>query len=193
MRYSAHHKQQTRERIVRAAARRFRSRGGEGAGISDLMHDLRLTHGGFYRHFKSKERLFVEAFDLGLKEAGDRTVKAIEQAPRGSELEALIDGYLDIAHVNDMAGGCPVAALASEVARRPASGREPFLQALRAYVRRMEQYISAENDEKRRQKAIWLLTGMAGTLMVARAFTEEHDRRAVLDAAKKFYLAAAQA
>ena len=193
MRYSANHKQQTRERIVRAAARRFRGRGGEGAGISDLMHDLRLTHGGFYRHFKSKERLFVEAFEQGLKEAGDRMTKAIEQAPRGSELEALIDAYLDIAHVNDMAGGCPVAALASEVARRPPSGREPFLQALRAYVRRMEPYIPAENDERRRQKAVSLLTGMAGTLMVARAFTEEHDRRAILDAAKKFYLAAAQA
>ena len=193
MRYGANHKQQTRGRIVRAAARRFRSRGGEGAGIGDLMHDLRLTHGGFYRHFKSKERLFVEAFEQALKEAGDRMTKAIEQAPRGSELQALIDGYLDIAHVNDMAGGCPVAALASEVARRPQGAREPFLQALRAHVRRMEQYIPAENHERRRQKAISLLTGMAGTLTVARAFTEEHDQRAILDAAKKFYLAAARA
>ena len=192
MRYSASHKRQTRERIVRAAARRFRSRGSERAGIGDLMHDLRLTHGGFYRHFSSKERLFVEAFEQGLKEAGDRMTKAIDQAPRGSELKALIDGYLDIQHVNDVAGGCPVAALASEVARRPPSAREPFLQALRAHVQRMEQYIPAENNEKRRQKAVWLLTGMAGTLAVARAFTDEHDRRSILDAAKKFYLAAAQ-
>jgi TetR/AcrR family transcriptional regulator, transcriptional repressor for nem operon len=55
MRYAADHKQQTRERIVRAAACRFRTRGSEGAGIGDLMRDLRLTHGGFYRHFDSKE------------------------------------------------------------------------------------------------------------------------------------------
>jgi hypothetical protein len=59
MRYPAGHKELTRERIVRAAARRFRSRGTEGAGIGDLMRDLRLTHGGFYRHFDSKERLFA--------------------------------------------------------------------------------------------------------------------------------------
>jgi TetR/AcrR family transcriptional repressor of nem operon len=104
MRYSAEHKQQTRERIVRAAARRFRSRGSEGAGIGDLMHDLRLTHGGFYRHFASKESLFAEAFEQGLKELGDRVVSAIAQSPPGGEVKALIDAYLDVEHCNDVAG-----------------------------------------------------------------------------------------
>src|SRR6266849_120129 len=101
MRYGAEHKQQTRERIVRAAARRFRSRGGEGAGIGDLMRDLCLTHGGFYRHFDSKEDLFVEAFEQSLKEVGDRVVNAIEQTPPGAELKALIDAYLDVEHCAD--------------------------------------------------------------------------------------------
>jgi hypothetical protein len=35
-----------------------------------------------------------------------------------------------------------------------------------------------------RAKAISLFTGMAGTMTVARAFTEEQDRRAILDGAK---------
>src|SRR4029453_10222509 len=74
MRYSPEHKRQTRERIVRAAARRFRTRGNEGAGIGDLMRDLRLTHGGFYRHFESKEDLFAEAFEQSLKGVGDRVL-----------------------------------------------------------------------------------------------------------------------
>jgi len=55
MRYPSEHKQQTREKIVKAAARRFCSCGSERAGIGDLMRDLHLTHGGFYRHFLSKE------------------------------------------------------------------------------------------------------------------------------------------
>ena len=192
MRYSAEHKQQTRERIVRAAARRFRSRGTEGAGIGDLMRDLRLTHGGFYRHFDSKEGLVVEAFEQSLKEVGDRVEKAIEQAAPGNQLKALIDAYLDIDHVNDVAGGCPVAALASEVARRPRGARGPFLQALRGYIGRMAKFIPAASDDERRSKAIALFTGMAGTLTVARAFTEEADRRRILDGAKKFYLEAAR-
>ena len=79
-------------RIVRAAARRFRRRGSEGAGIGDLMRDLRLTHGGFYRHFDSKERLFAEAFEHSLKEVGDRVIQAIERAAPGGELK--IFGYV---------------------------------------------------------------------------------------------------
>src|SRR5260370_12279821 len=62
MRYPAQHKQQTRQRIVRAAARRFRSRGAEGATIGSLMRDLRLTHRGFYPHFVSKKQPFTHAF-----------------------------------------------------------------------------------------------------------------------------------
>jgi TetR/AcrR family transcriptional regulator, transcriptional repressor for nem operon len=192
MRYSAVHKQQTRERIVRAAARRFRSKGGEGAGIGDLMRDLRLTHGGFYRHFDTKEDLFTEAFEHSLQEVADRVRKVVEHAPPGRKLKALIDAYLDIEHCNDVSGGCPVAALASEVARRPRAVREPFLHALRAHIRRMAKYVPAATEEKRVEKAIALFTGMAGTLTVARAFTDEQDRRAILAGARKFYLAAAQ-
>jgi TetR/AcrR family transcriptional repressor of nem operon len=192
MRYSTEHKQQTRERIVGAAARRFRSRGSDGAAIGDLMRDLHLTHGGFYRHFESKEGLFAEAFERGLAEVRDRVVKAIGQAPPGSELKALIDVYLDIEHCDDVAAGCPVAALASEVARRPRGARAPLLQALRAHIGRMAKYIPAASDEERREKAIALFSGMAGTLAVVRAFTDERDRRAILEGARKFYLAAVQ-
>jgi TetR/AcrR family transcriptional repressor of nem operon len=192
MRYPAEHKQQTRERIVRAAARRFRSRGTERVAISDLMRDLRLTHGGFYRHFGSKEGLVAAAFETALKEYGDRAIAAIAKAPPGGEMAALIDAYLDPQHCDDMAGGCPVAALATEIARRPKGSRGPFLQALRAHIRRMEQYMPGATVEERRRKTIALFTGMAGTLAVARAFTDQQDRQVVLEGARKFYAGAVQ-
>ncbi|HEY1307681.1 MAG TPA: TetR/AcrR family transcriptional regulator [Vicinamibacterales bacterium] len=192
MRYPVQHKQRTRERIVRAAARRFRNRGTEGAAISELMRDLHLTHGGFYRHFGSKEGLVVDAFAAALKESGDRTFTAIEKAPPGGEIQALIDAYLDPKHCDDIAGGCPVAALACEIARRPKGSRGPFLEALRAHIRRIEQFMPGATVEARRQKTIALFTGMAGTLMVARAFTDERDRRTILEGARKFYSAAIQ-
>ena len=156
MRYPTDHKQQTRERILRAASRRFRSRGTEGAAIADLMRDLRLTHGGFYRHFGSKEGLVVEAFEAALKEWGDRAVAAIEKAPAGAEMQALIDAYLDPRHCEDIAGGCPVAALASEIARRPKGSRGPFLQALRKHIRRIEPHMRAarsRSDDRRRLRS----------------------------------------
>jgi TetR/AcrR family transcriptional repressor of nem operon len=189
MRYTAEHKEETRERIVRAAARRFRSRGSEGAAISDLMRDLRLTHGGFYRHFDSKEDLFAEAFALGLEQVTERLVRAAEAAPRGGELKALIDNYLSTEHCGDAANGCPVAALMSEVARRPGATRGVFQQAIRAHIARMAQYVPGLTDEERQRKAVMLFSGMAGTLNVARALTGERRRR-VLEDARTFYLKA---
>jgi TetR/AcrR family transcriptional regulator, transcriptional repressor for nem operon len=189
MRYPAEHKQETRARIVRAAARRFRSRGSEGAAISDLMRDLRLTHGGFYRHFDSKEHLFAEAFAAGLEQVSGRLVRAAETAPRGGELKALIDTYLSPEHCDDAANGCPVAALMSEVARRPGATRGAFQQAIRAHIARMARYLPGLTDEERQRTAVMLFSGMAGTLNVARALTDERRRR-VLEDARTFYLEA---
>ena len=73
MRYSAEHKQETRKRIVRAAARQFCRHGGKGLAIADLMRELGLTHGGFYKHFDSKQQLLAEAisgFDFDGCESG---------------------------------------------------------------------------------------------------------------------------
>lgn len=193
MRYGPEHKQHTRERIVRAAARRFRSRGSEGAGIGDLMRDLRLTHGGFYRHFDTKDDLFIEAFEQGLREIGDRLVQAAERAPAGGALKAIIDAYLSPDHCDDAGAGCPVAALAADIARRPRAARAPFERALRAYIDRLERYVPARSAEARRRKAIALFTGMAGAMTVARAFGDERERRALLDGARAFYFDAATA
>jgi TetR/AcrR family transcriptional repressor of nem operon len=107
MRYPTEHKQQTHERIVRAASRRFRSRGSERAGIDALVKDLRLPHGGFYRHFATKEDLFAEAFERALKDGATSVEHAIRDAPQGREPEALITAYLSLEHCDDIAGGCP--------------------------------------------------------------------------------------
>src|SRR5258708_34646471 len=98
MRYPAQHKQQTRQRIVRAALRRFRSPGTEGATIGTLMRDLRLTHGGVYRHFRSKEELFVAAFEQGLKQLAHYADSAVKHAPKGGEVKTLIYSYLSLEH-----------------------------------------------------------------------------------------------
>jgi TetR/AcrR family transcriptional regulator, transcriptional repressor for nem operon len=190
MRYPAEHKQRTRERIVRAASRRFRSRGSESAVIGDLMRDLRLTHGGFYRHFASKHELFVAAFEQALDDAASRAQNAIRQAAPGGKLKAIIDSYLDIEHCDDVAGGCPVAALAVEISRQPRKIREPMVRALREHVTRLEPYVPGATEDEKRRNTIALLSGMAGTLTIARAFSSEADRRRILDAARTFYLGA---
>jgi AcrR family transcriptional regulator len=61
MPYSPNHKQDTRRRILRSAARLFNRRGFSEATIDEIMTAAGLTHGGFYRHFSSKDKLYAEA------------------------------------------------------------------------------------------------------------------------------------
>ena len=192
MRYPAQHKQQTRQRIVKAASRRFRSRGTEGATIGSLMRDLRLTHGGFYRHFENKEELFIEAFGESLEDRSRKMLSALESVPRGGELKAIINRYLSGEHSDDAAGGCPVAALAAEVARRPPKTRAALLQILKSHVAKAAKFIPGATEEERVRKARVLLSGMAGTLNMARVIVDEGQRRQFLEDARKFYLEAAQ-
>ena len=67
MRYPVEQKAETHERIIEAAARSFREHGSEGQGVARLMKDAGLTHGGFYRHFESKEDLYVDAITKAFK------------------------------------------------------------------------------------------------------------------------------
>jgi AcrR family transcriptional regulator len=55
MRYEPEHKAQTRDRIVRNAARKLRAEGLSGPGVASVMKASGLTVGGFYKHFRSKD------------------------------------------------------------------------------------------------------------------------------------------
>jgi TetR/AcrR family transcriptional repressor of nem operon len=156
------------------------------------MRDLRLTHGGFYRHFGSKEELFIEAFEESLKELRRRVQSSIEQAPPGGTLKALVSQYLNIDHTNDIAGGCPVAALATEIARRPPKARATFLRILKNHIAQVAKYIPGATEEERERKARVLFSGMAGTLNLARVIVDDEQRRQFLEEAKVFYFKAAQ-
>ena len=69
MGYSKASKANTHARLVEAAAARFKERGIDGISLADLMKELKLTHGGFYRHFDSRDELVAEALALALAHA----------------------------------------------------------------------------------------------------------------------------
>src|SRR5467141_5158069 len=73
----------TRERIVTAAAAEFRQHGIVATGLADLMKAAGLTHGGFYRHFDSKDQLVAEASASGAAALARRMTAALEgQSPQ---------------------------------------------------------------------------------------------------------------
>jgi TetR/AcrR family transcriptional repressor of nem operon len=189
MRYPVEQKAETHRRIVNAASRSFRDRGSEGQGIASLMKDLGLTHGGFYRHFKSKDDLYVAAVTKGLEESAERMIAAAKSAPKGQELRAIIDRYLSAEHLNDVAGGCVIATLAPEFRRQAASVRARISSAMTAYMNRLLPYFPGDSVAQKRKQFIVLFPSMAGVLMTARASSAD-TRRVILAEAKRFYMGA---
>ena len=188
MRYPAEQKAETHEKIIAAAARSFREHGSEANGIARLMKELGLTHGGFYRHFASKDELYAEALSQGFKEMGDRLTAVAEAAPKGQELRAIIERYLSFEHLDDPGAGCVIAALGSDISRQPTNVRLRINEAMRGYSDRMLRYLPGRSAAEKRGQFFVLFPGMAGVLVTARAIVDPQRRREVLAAAKSFYL-----
>lgn len=190
MRYPPEHKQRVRERIVRAAARGFRSRGGDGVAIADLMRELDLTHGGFYRHFEGKEELFDEALLAAMAQTEERLRAAAESAPPGKELQAIVDTYLGERHCARPGQGCPIAALTTEIARHGKRTRRTLEHAVERHAAGLSRFLPGATAEERTRAAIVLFSGMAGVLNLARAVADPALRRSILDAGRRFYVEA---
>jgi hypothetical protein len=87
----------TRERVLRIASRKIRAEGVTRPGIADLMKEAGLTHGGFYKHFASRDDLIAQAAVIALAEGSAK----MERAARKNEQNAragLIDAYLAKQH-----------------------------------------------------------------------------------------------
>src|SRR5271157_3275390 len=99
--------EQTRRKIVAAAAPIFNQHGYEGSSLAELMTATGLQKGGIYRHFASKEELAAEAFDYTWKAAWNTRLLHVDDKANGIEkLQQLIANFVD--HKPPVAGGCPV-------------------------------------------------------------------------------------
>lgn len=187
MRYSKEHKQATHERLVKVASEKFRAQGSDGIAIADLMRELELTHGGFYRHFASKEDLYTQALVAVLTEKAEKWRALAQSVGKSAAVQAIIDEYLSSRHCADVAGGCPLAALSAEVARQPLPVRLAFEHALREYGIQIAPLLPGATAEERQRNCLALFSGMAGALSLARAVTDETLRATILEAARALY------
>ena len=188
MRYSLEHKAQNRENILSAAARSFREHGGDTSGIGTVMKRSGLTKGGFYRHFKSKDDLFVEAVARALDETGRGMVEVAKSAPEGQALRAIIERYLSVGHANSPGTGCVRAALGPELARKPLAVRKRIETLLEAYRERLSPFFPGQTQEERIAKCRLLFPSMAGVLMMARVIPDPQKREQRLTEARSFFI-----
>src|SRR3984957_5013250 len=183
MRKSKQEAAQTRQRIIKAAAAAFRKNGIAGTGLSDLMAAAGLTHGGFYRHFDSKNQIVAEACVVAATESAIARFFS-DKSPQ-SGLKARVAKYLSPAHRDDPSAGCPLAALGSEIARCDEKTRAAATQAFLELVN----IIAAESGKTRpdvaRRRALVAAATMIGAVTMSRIVTDPELSAGILREAEK--------
>ncbi|WP_425247306.1 TetR/AcrR family transcriptional regulator [Streptomyces sp. NEAU-NA10] len=169
--------QKNRERVVETASRLFREQGVH-VSVTDLMKAVGLTHGGFYKRFASKEALVDEAIAHAFTELARFHRAGFERhaGQRDSAQQELIDAYLSVEHRDNAAEGCPVAGLATDMARQSGSH-----EARRVYAEGVRAFADALATED--QDGITRLCTMLGALVLARATKDFPISEEILTAA----------
>jgi TetR/AcrR family transcriptional repressor of nem operon len=170
------------------AARTFREQGGDSSGIGTVMKKAGLTKGGFYRHFGSKDDLFVGAVARAFDGMGKSLLEVAKSAPEGQALRAIIEHYLSARHANAPGMGCVIAALGPELARKPLPVRRRIEASLEAYRERLLPFLPGRTREERLMKFQLLFPSMAGVLTAVRVTSSVERREQMLAEARKFFV-----
>jgi TetR/AcrR family transcriptional repressor of nem operon len=176
MRYEPEHKMRTRDCIVRTAARKLRAEGLSGPGVASVMKASGLTVGGFYKHFRSKDELLAEAIAQGFSESSEMLRSSLQNLPREDRWKEIVRRYLSIEHADRPEIGCPVAALAPEIARARISVRKRIVGLMKDWIEFMPGATAAERE----RNFLVIFSAMAGAVSIARILTEPADKQKVL-------------
>ena len=188
MRYQPGHKAEIHQKIVRDASRRVRSNGLNGAAVAAVMGDTGLTHGGFYKHFGSKDDLLVESLSEGFREIEDTLVQAAQQSPPGEGWKAIVRTYLRLEHCEHPDHGCPLATLGPELARVDKRMKPKIVAELVNYKSRMLPFMPGRRTAERERAFFAIFSTMIGAFEIARLLPDPAIRQKVLESVRDFLL-----
>jgi TetR/AcrR family transcriptional regulator, transcriptional repressor for nem operon len=188
MRYRPEHKVETHQKIVKDASRRVRSEGITGAAVGAVMRDAGLTHGGFYKHFGSKDELLMESLREAFQETADRLIQAAKQSPPESAWKAMVKTYLSPELCDQVALGCPLTALAPELARTDRAMKAQIFEQLIEYKSRLLPFMPGQRNADKDRAFFSIFSTMIGAIEIARMLPEPAMREKVLATAREFLL-----
>ena len=166
MRYSAEHKQQTREKLLHSSGALAKAGGFATTGVDGLMKAIGLTGGAFYSHFPSKSDLFTEIVRRELSHSPIALLSQAEDAGR-DKLQRCLERYLSLAHLHNPETGCAIPALGAETEH---------------WLCQIQQAWAGILDDG--ELAWALLAQCVGALVVARMLARKDVQEQVLDASR---------
>jgi TetR/AcrR family transcriptional repressor of nem operon len=162
-----------RDEVVEAAARLFRQRGVDGVSVADLMAEVGLTHGGFYRQFASKEALAGEAASSASQQLSGAISEILDRHhdDREAARKELVDSYLSVRHRDNPGSGCPLSALNADAARSEAKAplRAAYVRSVEGFVDKLS-FLDTDRDDR-----IATLCTLVGALVLSRATVDDND------------------
>ncbi len=188
MRYQPEHKAEIHQKIVKDAARRVRTEGLAGAAVSAVMRDTGLTHGGFYKHFPSKDELLIEALAQAFREIADHLAQAAQDSEPGAGWRAIVKTYLTSEHADHAEWECPLAALGSELARADPAMKARIFGELAKYRSRMLPFMPGRRTADKERTFFAIFSTMIGAVELARVMPEPAMRAKVIESARDFLL-----
>ena len=188
MRYQPDHKVKVHRKILKDAARRVRAEGITGAAVSSVMRDSGLTHGGFYKHFGSKDELLTKSLSEAFREVADHLTQAAEKSPPATAWKAIVKAYLSPEHCNHVEYGCPLAALAPELARASPAMKAPIRRELIKYKNRMLPFMPGRRVADKERAFFAIFSTMIGAVAIARNLPDQAARARVLASTRDFLL-----
>ena len=188
MRYRPEHKAEIHQKIVKDASRRVRAEGITGAAVSAVMRDAGLTHGGFYKHFGSKDELLMESMGEAFQDVADRLAHAAEQSKPEIAWKAIVKTYLSLEYCDHVEYGCPLPALAPELARADKAMRPKIFEELKKYRSRMIPFMPGRRTVDKERAFFSIFSTMVGAIEIARMLPEAAMREKVLASARDLLL-----
>jgi TetR/AcrR family transcriptional regulator, transcriptional repressor for nem operon len=180
VRYDAEHKEQTRRRVLKAAAAAIRAEGPHKIGVAEVMAKAGLTHGGFYAHFASKDELVAEAIGEMFRQTARRLAPSSDN-PAG-DLAGYIDFYLSAEHRDARGQGCPLPYLSGDAPRMSAPAQAAFAAGAASLADRLADRLAALGRPQ--TEANSLLAELVGALALARAEPDRARSDALLDTSR---------
>lgn len=178
MRYPAHHKQETRERLVRSSRAIAKKAGFGGTGVDALMAAVGLTGGAFYSHFKSKDELFGAIVQAEMENSTEM-LAGIDQADP-DHLAKSLRGYVSSQHALNPDTGCALPTLGAEIARAAPEVRAGVERSLKKLQRAWAERLGGDDDRA------WALIGQCvGAILIARVVESDRTRREILAATRR--------
>jgi TetR/AcrR family transcriptional repressor of nem operon len=188
MRYRPEHKAEVHQKIVKDASRRVRAEGLSGAAVAEVMRDTGLTHGGFYKHFESKDELVMESLREAFRDIGDKLVRAAEQSRSEAAWKAIVKSYLSLEYCDHAERGCPLPALAPELARVDETMRSQVLAELVNYRDRMLPFMPGRRTADKERAFFVIFSMMIGAVEIARMMPDRLAQEKVLASTREFLL-----